>query len=43
MIVAVHESAIDAVDGSSTGTWVLLKLSRFGGAKHAHGDRSGFA
>src|ERR1700733_6017933 len=40
-------SDIDAVDGSSTGTsvpwmWVLLKLPRFGGAKHAsdHDTRS---
>ena len=35
-------SAIDAVDGSSTGTrvpkmWVLLRLPRFGGATHANG------
>src|SRR5215472_13690515 len=35
-------SAIDAVDGSSTGTevplkWVLLRPPRFGGAKHAIG------
>ena len=35
-------SAIDAVDGSSTGTrvpsmWGLLRLPRFGGAKHANG------
>ena len=39
---AVHESAFDAVDGSSTGTevpwmWVLLRPPRFGGAKHASG------
>ena len=40
-------SAIDAVDGSSTGTrvpwmWVLLMLPRFGGANHAsdHNNRS---
>src|SRR4029079_3228730 len=36
------KSAIDAVDGSSTGTqvpwmWVLLMLPRFGGANHANG------
>src|SRR5262245_42469194 len=44
---AVHMSAIDAVDGSSTGTevpwtWVLLRPPRFGGAKHAndHDHRS---
>jgi hypothetical protein len=35
-------SAVDAVDGSSTGTevswmWVLLRPPRFGGAKHASG------
>jgi hypothetical protein len=40
--VAVHESAFDAVDGSSTGTevpsmWALLRLPRFGGANHADG------
>jgi hypothetical protein len=34
---AVHESLVDAVDGSSTGTrvprmWVLLRLPRFRGA-----------
>jgi hypothetical protein len=40
-------SALDAVDGSSTGTevpwmWVLLRPPRFGGVKHASGydDRS---
>jgi hypothetical protein len=42
---AVHESAVDAVDGSSTGTavpwmWVLLRPPRFGGAKYASGNRS---
>jgi len=36
------KSAIDAVDGSSTGTWVprmwvRLILPRFGGANHANG------
>ena len=36
------EFAFDAVDGSSTGTWVplmwvLLRLPRFGGANHASG------
>src|SRR6266403_5189776 len=40
--IAVHESANDAVDGSSTGTevpwmWVLLRPPRFGGAKYASG------
>src|SRR2546427_11656226 len=39
---AVHMSANDAVDGSSTGTevpwmWVLLRPPRFGGATHASG------
>ena len=39
---ALHMSAFDAVDGSSTGTrvplmWGLLRLPRFGGAKHANG------
>jgi hypothetical protein len=39
---AVHMSAPDAVDGSSTGTevpsmWALLMLPRFGGANHADG------
>jgi len=34
-------SAFDAVDGSCTGTgvpltWSLLRLPRFGGAKHAN-------
>src|SRR6476659_4220115 len=45
--VAVHESGIDAVDGSSTGTrvprmWALLRLPRFRGASHAddHDNRS---
>ena len=44
---ALHESAFDAVDGSSTGTevpwmWVLLRPLRLGGAKYANGqdDRS---
>jgi hypothetical protein len=37
LFVAVHESAVDAVDGSSTGTsvpwmWGLLRLPRFRGA-----------
>src|ERR1700709_2441219 len=37
---AVHESLVDAVDGSSTGTsvpwmWALLRLPRFRGASHA--------
>src|SRR5437660_11210207 len=37
-----HESAVDAVDGSSTRTevpwmWVLLRPPRFGGATHASG------
>jgi hypothetical protein len=36
-------SALDAVDGSSTGTevpwmWVLLRPPRFVGAKYAHSD-----
>src|SRR6476660_7990386 len=40
LFAAVHESAVDAVDGSSTGTrvpwmWALLRLPRFGGATHA--------
>ncbi|MDB5580751.1 MAG: hypothetical protein JWR80_5927 [Bradyrhizobium sp.] len=39
-VAAVHESASDAVDGSSTGTsvpwmWALLRLPRFRGASHA--------
>jgi hypothetical protein len=39
-LVTVHESLIDAVDGSSTGTrvprmWALLRLPRFRGATHA--------
>src|SRR5205823_11633662 len=44
---ALRSAAIDAVDGSSTGTevpwmWGLLRLPRFGGAIHANGydDRS---
>src|SRR5215472_14045119 len=44
---ALHESAFDAVDGSSTGTrvpstWSLLRLPRFGGAKHASGHNNRF-
>src|SRR5438034_179067 len=40
---ALHMSACDAVDGSSTGTevpwmWVLLRPPRFGGATHASGQ-----
>ncbi len=40
--VAVHESAVDAVDGSSTGTRVPkmgapIRLPRFGGANDAYG------
>jgi hypothetical protein len=42
LFAAVQESGVDAVDGSSTGTGVpltrsLLRLPRFGGAKHANG------
>src|SRR5262249_36772724 len=45
---AVHLSAFDAVDGSSTGTevpsmWALLRLPRFGGANHADGHDNGGA
>ena len=46
-IAAPRESVVDAVDGFSTGTGVpsmrgLLRLPRFGGAKHAnhYDDRS---
>src|SRR6266487_5467203 len=40
--IAVHVSAFDAVDGSSTGTevpwmWARLRPPRFGGANHASG------
>jgi hypothetical protein len=42
LAISVGMSALDAVDGSSTGTevpwmWVLLRPPRFGGAKHASG------
>src|SRR4029079_12078751 len=42
LAIRVGMSALDAVDGSSTGTevpwmWVLLRPPRFGGAKHASG------
>ena len=40
LFAALHESPVDAVDGSSTGTsvpwmWALLRLPRFRGASHA--------
>jgi hypothetical protein len=44
---AVHESGIDAVDASSTGTsvpwmWALLRLPRFRGASHANNNENRF-
>jgi hypothetical protein len=47
LFAAVHESAVDAVDGSSTGTsvpwmWALLRLPRFRGASHADDDDNRF-
>src|SRR5215204_3096989 len=44
---AVHESAVDAVDGSSTGPsmpwiWPLLRLPRFRGVSHADDDDNRF-
>ena len=41
LFAAVHKSAYDAVDGSSTGTtvpqkWALLEAPTIGGATHAN-------